>query len=195
MRICVEFSRDARARYVSHLDMQRAVMRWMRRAGLPAEYTQGFNPHIILSFAAPMPVGLISDAECFETRLTANMLLPDITDAMNAVAPTGLFVTRCGELPEGEKKLMAAVRYAGYRIFCERPKEAVPQKNEMLLSFEAQEGYIDAVMAFGGAGTLKPAAVMESAGVTEYEYKRTGLFLCDGEAVKPLFSLCEGGYR
>ena len=51
------FSKRGEASYISLLDLQRVMGRAIKRSGVPAWYTQGFNPHIYLTFACPLPLG------------------------------------------------------------------------------------------------------------------------------------------
>ena len=53
MRMMVVFEKGETLRYIGHLDLMRAMQRALRRSGLPIRYSNGFNPHIRLSFAAP----------------------------------------------------------------------------------------------------------------------------------------------
>ena len=46
------FEKSERLRHIGHLDIQRAVMRALRRSGLSVSYSKGFNPHILLTFAS-----------------------------------------------------------------------------------------------------------------------------------------------
>ena len=55
MKLIIKYSRHGAVKYISHLDMQRHLRTCGAAGGLPAEYPQGFNPHIIMSFASPLP--------------------------------------------------------------------------------------------------------------------------------------------
>ncbi len=50
----VWFTKTGEASYISLLDLQRVMQRALKRSGLPVWYTQGFNPHIYMTFAAPL---------------------------------------------------------------------------------------------------------------------------------------------
>ena len=64
------YKKSGRAKYVSHLDTMRAMTRLLRRAQLPAWYTEGFNPHLYITFAMPLSLGFSSDYELADIRLT-----------------------------------------------------------------------------------------------------------------------------
>ena len=66
--IRVWFAKQDEACYISHLDLQRVVQRALKLARVPVWYTQGFNPHIYLTFAMPLPLGQQSITESFDFR-------------------------------------------------------------------------------------------------------------------------------
>ena len=69
-RMRMTFTKEGTARYISHLDLARAVERALNRAGLPIAYTQGFNRRPRLSLAAALPLGYTSQAEIADVWLT-----------------------------------------------------------------------------------------------------------------------------
>ena len=56
IRIC--FSKTGYSKYVSHLDLMKTLQRTFRRGGIDISYSQGFNPHPIMSIAHPLPLGV-----------------------------------------------------------------------------------------------------------------------------------------
>ena len=66
MKLIVVFEKTPRLRHIGHLDLMRAMQRALRRSGLPLRYSQGFNPHILLTFAAPLSVGMPGKREIME---------------------------------------------------------------------------------------------------------------------------------
>ena len=66
MKMIVVFSIRDRLKYIGHLDLMRAMQRALRRSGLPVRYSQGFNPHLQISFAAPLSVGMEGLREVME---------------------------------------------------------------------------------------------------------------------------------
>ena len=63
MRIGLEFEKKDTAKYISHLDLQRAFQRAIRRSKLPVALSSGFNPHYKVSFASALALGIISECE------------------------------------------------------------------------------------------------------------------------------------
>ena len=84
------FSKKGRAKYISHLDLNRTMIRAVRRAGIPIWYTEGFNRHPYLTFAAPLSLGYEGERELMELRLNEEISNGEVTARMNAVMPEGL---------------------------------------------------------------------------------------------------------
>lgn len=86
------FSKTGRARYISHLDLNRAMIRALRRAKLPIWYTEGFNRHPYVTFAAPLSLGYEGLHETMDLRLeeSAGLSMKELADRLNAVLPEGL---------------------------------------------------------------------------------------------------------
>ena len=63
------FSKTGRAKYVSHLDLVRAMTRAVRRANIPLWYTEGFNRHPYLTFASPLSLGYEGLRESVDIRM------------------------------------------------------------------------------------------------------------------------------
>ena len=61
-------------KFIGHLDVMRYFQKVMRRADIPIAFTGGFSPHMIMSFANPLGVGLTSDGEYFDIELTEPLL-------------------------------------------------------------------------------------------------------------------------
>ena len=116
MRIGVKFSRLGFSKYISHLDMQRLFGRAIMRAGIPAKYSEGFNPHMNLSFASPLAVGLESVGDYFEFYADECVLVRDAQERLNQALPDGFQIVNMGILTEGSGKLMAVTMQAGYEV-------------------------------------------------------------------------------
>ena len=69
MKLLLRLEKGEKVKYISHLDMQRLFQRALRRAKLPCAYSQGFNPHMLVSFACALPVSVCSKAEYAEVVL------------------------------------------------------------------------------------------------------------------------------
>lgn len=75
-------------RFISHLDMTRFMSRLIRRAGLPVWYTEGFNPHLYMTFALPLSLGFESEYDVVDIRiLDDNYDISTLPEKLNAVCP------------------------------------------------------------------------------------------------------------
>ena len=115
-----KFSRKGAACYMSHLDLLRCVQRTLRRANMPLAYSQGFNPHPILSFAQAMGVGLATIGDYFEVGLEENLEPEAFAAAFNACATPGVHVIQARQAEEKEKTIMSQVEAATYRFQLEK---------------------------------------------------------------------------
>lgn len=118
-RIC--YSKQGPARYIAHLDLMRALERALRRAGLPVTYSEGFNPHPRLSFAAPLPVGAEGLAELVDVETTVPVPAGELAGRLNATLPRGLKVREVTEVAESAPSLMAVLDSAGYIVQVDSP--------------------------------------------------------------------------
>lgn len=116
MKLLVKFTKLGGAVFMSHLDLLRCVQRILRRAGLPIAYSQGFNPHPILSFAQALSLGMDSRGEYFETELTQEIAIDAFLQAFNQNAPEGIEALNARWLDEKEKSAMALVAAADYEL-------------------------------------------------------------------------------
>ena len=73
MRAWIRFGKNDRLRFVSHLDLQRFFQRALNRTGLPIAYSQGFNPHPVMSFGSALAVGWTSAYEILDFKLAVPM--------------------------------------------------------------------------------------------------------------------------
>ena len=89
----LKFSKTGRAKYISHLDINRAFSRAFSRAGIPLHFTEGFNPHPYMSFSLPLSLGVESLCENVDIRLPDDYPLKDVKDKMNAVLPEGIRIS------------------------------------------------------------------------------------------------------
>lgn len=86
----VWFSKDKQARFISHLDLNRCVIRAINAAGIKIWHTEGFNPHPFVTFALPLQLGIRGKSESFDMRLLEEY--DDIVERMNEYLPEGIRV-------------------------------------------------------------------------------------------------------
>lgn len=121
MRVRLKFQKYGVMKFIGHLDVMRYFQKAFRRAEFDSEYSKGFNPHQIMSFAAPLGVGLTSDAEYVDIGLNTGENPDIMVNRINEVMSEGFYVTGFHILPEpeeNEKRItaMSLVSSADYLV-------------------------------------------------------------------------------
>ena len=114
LRMIIAFAKTERVRHIGHLDLMRAMQRALRRSGLPIRYSQGFNPHMALSFASPLPVGMSGEEELMDAALEMEVPEAEFADKLAPAMPDSLPLLRCRAVADAHPKLMAALQTASY---------------------------------------------------------------------------------
>jgi radical SAM-linked protein len=115
-RLRVAFRKAGRLRFLSHLEVARALERTVRRAALPYAITQGFNPHMRVAFGPALPVGAAGDAEVFDVWLREFVPPAEVLSRLQASAPDDLAPTRARYVGDDRASLSAGVIAAHYTI-------------------------------------------------------------------------------
>lgn len=123
MRLAVVFTKEKPVMFVSHLDVQRLFQRAFRRAKLPLAYSQGFNPHPLLSFATALSVGITSRCEYLDVMLSESIDPGEFKRTVSEALPEGIGIVEAFDLGESNKSLASAMKTADYeaRLRFERP--------------------------------------------------------------------------
>lgn len=108
------YSKKGTAKYIAHLDLTRVFDRAMRRAGIKAAYSEGFNPHPKISFGAPLPVGVEGEREYIDIELKKEEELSDIVKSLQRQLPPGINIADTIVLAPKAKPLMAVINIARY---------------------------------------------------------------------------------
>jgi radical SAM-linked protein len=86
----IRFKKHGRARFISHLDLNRCMARAIRRAGIPVWHTEGFNPHPYITFALPLSIFYEGMCEVMDTRLDGEMALDEVKKRLSEQMPEGI---------------------------------------------------------------------------------------------------------
>lgn len=150
MKLRIKFKKYGSIRFIGHLDVMRFFQKAIRRAGIDAAYSQGFSPHQIMAFAAPLGVGLTSNGEYMDIEVHSIVSCKDVQERLNQVSVPGIEVTSVKILPENAENAMASVAAAAYTVrFREekRPQTDIaailPQflaKDQILITKETKKG-------------------------------------------------------
>lgn len=121
VRYLIKFTKEADIKFVAHLDLMRTIQRVIRRSGLPVDYSKGFNPHMSLSIAQPLSVGVYSEGEYMDVVLKEEVDPKEIVERLNKSTASGIrFLDALGiEVIPNVKKVpqaMALIDAARYTI-------------------------------------------------------------------------------
>lgn len=97
IRLRAIFSKKDRAKYISHLDLNRCMLRTFRRSGLPIWYTEGFHSHPYFSFALALSLGYESDCEILDFNLNEEIPFDEVRNRLNNVMPEGMRIISVAE--------------------------------------------------------------------------------------------------
>lgn len=127
MKIRIKFAKEGAMKFIGHLDIMRYFQRAIRRAGINVAYSEGFSPHMIMSFANPLGVGLTSEAEYFDLVTRSEYSSRELADRLNKVMVEGVKVLNVVQVPEEKaSKAMSLVAAADYLVRFRYP-ETLPE--------------------------------------------------------------------
>lgn len=178
-------------KFIGHLDMMRYFQKAMRRAQIDIAFTEGFSPHMIMSFALPLGVGLTSDAEYMDIEIRTPVSSKEAVRRLNQVMADGVNVFSFRQIEEGKaSNAMTLVSAAAYNISFHEGKEPpdgwtahlaeflaqkqiiVTKKTKngereedirpLIYSLEQDRRGVSMTVAAGSAANLKPELVMEA---------------------------------
>jgi radical SAM-linked protein len=209
-KIRMRYSRDERLRFYSHLDIIRAFHRAIRRAGLPASFSQGFHPHMKLSFGPPLAVGYISEAEYLDIQLDSPFEKKSLA-ALNDNLPPGLQITASKLIFSKTESLSKIINCASYLVETGDIGEDLQTRIEGLLKnreitvtrirngkteelsagrflhdLTYNDSAFEMLLGFTSEGNLRPSEVLifglgfSPSQALPLIYKRTGQFLYQG---------------
>lgn len=191
MNVRMKFKKHGCMKFIGHLDIMRYFQKAIRRADIDIAYSEGFSPHMIMSFAAPLGVGLTSEGEYVDLQVNSCESSKAAVDALNRVMVEGMEVVSFKRLPESVKNAMASVSAADYfvkfregyepegwkeqfenflmqdaMVITKKTKrsEAEVDLKPMLYQCRVEEGGIFMQVACGSVNNLKPELVMEAFG-------------------------------
>lgn len=190
MKIRIKFAKYGTMKYIGHLDMMRFFQKAIRRAGIDIKYSGGFSPHQVMSFAAPLGVGIESTGEYMDIEVLSMTSEEDMKQALNRAMVEGVEILSVRVLPDDAKNAMASVAAASYRLRMKEgafpiedlegklrefyAQETIPYTKETkksvieldlkqgIYELEAgQDGTIRMTVNASSGGNIKPAAVMD----------------------------------
>ena len=187
MKARIKFQKYGAMKFVGHLDVMRYFQKLFRRANIDNEYSKGFSPHQIMSFAAPLGVGLTSDGEYLDVQLLSADAPEVMMERMNAVITEGFHIVGYHPLKDTELNVknvtaMSLVSSADYLV-------QLRDGYEIGAGITSQESFIKAFTAFLTSSEIvigkktkksekevdiKPMITLAAFNREEYEDKRIG---------------------
>lgn len=116
MKIRIKFSKQGQMKFIGHLDVMRYFQKAIRRADVDIRYSEGFSPHQLMSFAAPLSVGLTSNGEYVDIDVNSTGSSREMVERLNQVSVEGFHVLSYKKLPEKAGNAMSLVAAADYTL-------------------------------------------------------------------------------
>lgn len=138
MNIRIKFRKYGPMKFISHLDVMRYFQKVIRRSDIDICFSEGFSPHMIMSFASPLGVGLTSDAEYVDIRVNTSPSSKEAVRRMNETMAEGVEVVSFRLLPVNSKNAMSVVAAADYEVRFREGKEPENRWQERWKEFIAQ---------------------------------------------------------
>ena len=138
MKARIKFRKYGVLRFIGHLDVMRFFQKLMRRADIPIAFTGGYSPHMIMSFASPLGIGLTSDGDYLDIELTAPVDSREAVKRMNEECVEGIEIISIRQISD-EKKMTGMTILAAADYLISVKKGALPENwKEAFADFMAQ---------------------------------------------------------
>ncbi len=187
MRALIRFGKQSRLRFISHLDLQRFFQRAVNRTGLPIAYTQGFNPHPVMSFGSALAVGWTSEYEVIDIKLSAPMGRRRTEEAVRSALPDDLPVLETRMVDDRHPAPMSLVRMSDYRVQLEGANSAAVIAQ--IPDFLARETVTTVKKTKSGEKQIDARPMVISLEPTGDGFI-TRLMLTERESIKPELLIC-----
>src|SRR5262249_1264141 len=121
----VRFAKRGDLRWLSHLDLMRALQRGFKRAGVQASYSYGFHPQPLFSFGPAPAVGIESEAELFDFETATSYDPSEVRSRLERALPAGLHILEVNPIAPGGPSLAARLDLAEYRAWLNESRRAL----------------------------------------------------------------------
>lgn len=116
MKIRIKFAKRNSMKFISHLDVMRYFQKVIKRANIDIAYSEGFNPHQIMSFASPLGLGLTSEAEYVDIEVKSLISTAEALTIMNSVSVPDMPILSFKLLDDSATKAMTLVAASDYYV-------------------------------------------------------------------------------
>ena len=140
MKVRIKFRKQGVMKFIGHLDVMRYFQKAIRRAEIDIAYTEGFSPHMVLSFAAPLGVGLTSNGEYADIVIKTPISSKEAVKRLNDVMVEGMEIVSFRQIPDGKaSNAMSLVAEADYTVSFREGMEPPAGWEELLNQFYKKE--------------------------------------------------------
>jgi len=190
----VRWGRSGLHRFLSHRDNMRVFDRALRRARIPVSYTQGYHPHMKMSFGPPLALGYTSEAEYFDMTLDTPFN-SSMVSSLNEALPDGFFVVTAGSILGAKITISSKVNLAVYEAILDKNADYQDKIDKLMeremveiereskgnkktvdirsavkcLDYNPETGMVVLELGVGQAGYARPTEVIEAAGLVPVE--------------------------
>ncbi|MBZ0157253.1 MAG: TIGR03960 family B12-binding radical SAM protein [Alphaproteobacteria bacterium] len=116
IRVRCRFSKEGKLRYLSHLELSTTLIRGLRRAGIPFDFSKGFHPAPKISFGQPLGVGVAGEREYFDMEVFTPFDIEFHMRAVNSALPEGITVHKMSVIPVREPSLGSFITRYEYEV-------------------------------------------------------------------------------
>ncbi|MDR0459614.1 MAG: TIGR03936 family radical SAM-associated protein [Coriobacteriales bacterium] len=128
-RLRIRFAKAGRLRWLSHLELTRAMERLIRRSGLPYAVTQGFNRHMRFAPGPALPVGCAGQRELFDVWLTAYIPAAQALGLLRLAAAETIAILDVQYIAGKARGLQATHTISDYTVELEANRAATGRDN------------------------------------------------------------------
>lgn len=140
LKVRVKFAKEGAMKFIGHLDIMRYFQKAVKRANLDVAFSEGFSPHMIMSFASPLGVGITSTGEYFDMELKSATTSSDMVKRLNDAMAEGMKILSIRQVEDGKaSKAMSLVVAADYRLKFRETAKLPENWKEKLEEFKAQK--------------------------------------------------------
>lgn len=145
MKVRMKFQKYGAMKFIGHLDVMRYFQKAFRRAELDSEYTQGYNPHQVMSFASPLGLGLTSDGEYMDIGLKSSQSPEIMVKRINGLMSEGFRIIGYHILKEpGEnEKIVTAMSLVSSSDYIVSLKDGYSLGDKITIEDEFRKAFLE----------------------------------------------------
>ncbi len=201
--IRLSFTKTGVLQFISHLDLCRTMRSALARARIPVKYTEGFNPHMKMTFALPLSIGTQSECEFMDLTLHTATDAKEVCARLQAQLPKEMQITDAWTPVHPYQDIGWAsytITFDGTQcqagdvcvllsqplIVKKRNKKGEEKEVDLtpsIASYQVTEAdgnvVLCALLRADNAGYLNPEHLAKAVGCTDYTIVRTGVYLAD----------------